>query len=134
MKKGKNRENYIKKTNELKRIVKHDEHVLSHVDKIVWVYKTNNDLEIVEITSVSYVTKIKKKNYTVIYYDNSHGGVMHRHQRVSVADESDSPVLLHVTKKGHQGKLMHWAIKDIQRNWYFYKRNFFKRSGLKIDF
>ncbi len=114
--------------------LKHDEQILSPTDKIVWVYKTNKAFKVKEITTVSYVTTVGNNDYTVIYYDNSHGGVMHSHLRTSIQDSSDSPMILRVSKKGNQGNLLHWAIKDIMNNWYYYRKKFLLRSGLKQEF
>ncbi len=111
-----------------------DEQILSSTDRIIWSYKEDNNHKVIEVTTVSYVTTIEGENYTIIYYDNCHAGVMHRHVRNSIADASDSPILLQVKKKGNQNNLLSWAIKDIRNHWYEYRKKFCQRSKIKLDF
>ena len=105
---------------------------LTEVDGLTKIYKTNRDGEIYEITCVSLEIKINNEWITIIYYDSFHNGLLHKHVTVSMADRSDSPTTDGVRKKGTQRKLLTWAIKDITANYFYYKRNFFRRS--KISF
>ena len=117
--------------------VHRDEHPLSHTDKLVWVYKEvkeKNKIQITEIVTVSFVTEINDKEYTVVYYDNTHDKTLHQHIYNSIFDNSDSIVPLSVRKKGNQKKLLNWAIKDIRNNWQKYRNEYYRRSKLTPDF
>lgn len=105
---------------------------LTEVDRLTKIYKVNKDGEIFEITCVSLEIKINEEWVTIVYYDNFHSGLLHKHITVSMADRSDSPTTAGVRKKGTQRKLLTWAIKDITTDYFYYKRNFFRRS--KISF
>lgn len=89
---------------------------LTEVDRLTKIYKANKDGEIFEITCVSLEIKINKEWVTIVYYDNFHSGLLHKHITVSMADRSDSPT----------------TDKDITADYFYYKRNFFRRS--KISF
>lgn len=105
---------------------------LTEVDRLTKIYRANKDGEIVEITCVSLEIKINNEWVTIVYYDNFHSGLLHKHITVSMTDRSDSPTTDGVRKKGTQRKLLTWAIKDITTDYFYYKRNFFRRS--KISF
>ena len=105
---------------------------LTEVDRLTKIYKVNKDGAISEITCVSLEIKINKEWVTIVYYDSFHSGSLHKHITVSMVDRSDSPTTDGVRKKGIQRKLLTWAIKDIITNYFYYKRNFFRRS--KISF
>lgn len=105
---------------------------LTEVDRLTKIYKVNMEEEISEITCVSLEIKINKEWFTIVYYDSFHSGSLHKHVTVSLEDRSDSPTTVGVRKKGNQRKLLTWAIRDITTNYFYYKRNFFRRS--KISF
>lgn len=106
--------------------------LLTETDRLIKVYKKDKGGNIYEITCVSLDIKIQGEWVTVIYYDNFHDGMLHRHLRVSISDGSDAPTTIGVKKNGSQNRLLAWAIKDITANYHNYKRNFFKRS--KVSF
>lgn len=106
--------------------------VLSETDKLVVVHKyvrDKNGLKILEITTVAFVTDVNGEEFTVIYYDNFHDGVLHMHRRQSVQSSSESiiPVL---RKELNQKKQLHWAINEVRNRWYYFKHSFIKRSNL----
>lgn len=114
-----------------KALIKNEETFpLTEVDRLTKIYKTNKDGEISEITCVSLEIKINKEWVTIVYYDSFHSGSLHKHVTVSMADRSDSPTTDGVRKKGTQRKLLTWAIKNIATNYFYYKRNFFRRSNI----
>jgi len=108
---------------------------LSDTDSLMWVYKyiklKNLKIAVTEITSVSYITIIGNRIYTVVYYDSVHNGILHCHIANSINDPSDSPIPLSVRKRGNQKKLLTWAIRDIKNNFYIYRKKFYKRSNLR---
>lgn len=123
-----------------KEITHRDEQQLSVSDKLVWAYKEIGTLKIkkksviAEIVTVAYITTINGKEYTVIYYDSTHDKILHMHLYKSVQDSTDTVIPLPIRKKGNQSKLLNWALKDIRNKWYYYRRKFYKRSGLISEF
>lgn len=116
-----------------KELIKNEETFpLTEIDRLTKIYKVNKDGKISEITCASLEIKINKEWITIVYYDSFHSGLLHKHVTVSMVDRSDSPTTDGVRKKGTQRKLLTWAIKDITTNYFYYKRNFFRRS--KISF
>src|SRR3989344_2245294 len=100
---------------------------LTEVERLTKIYKLNKDNEIFEITCVSLEIKINSEWVTIVYYDSFHDKSLNKHVTVSMVDRSDSPTTDGVRKKGTQQKLLTWAIKDITKNYFYYKRNFFRR-------
>lgn len=117
-----------------------DEQLLSVSDKLVWAYKEIGTLKtkkksvIAEIVTVAYITTIKGKEYTVIHYDSTHDKILHMHLYKSVQDSTDTVLPLPIRKRGNQSKLLNWALKDIRNKWYYYRKKFYKRSGLISEF
>ena len=105
---------------------------LTEVDRLTRVFKLNNLNEIVEITCISLEIKIKDEWITIVYYDSFHEAKLHKHVTISLEDKSDSPTTENVKKNGTQKDLLTWAIKDIIRNYFHYKREFSKRSKIKF--
>lgn len=127
----------LKSNNE---ITHRDEQQLSVSDKLVWAYKeiatlkTKKKSVIAEIVTVAYITTINGKEYTVIYYDSTHDKILHMHLYKSVQDSTNTVIPLPIRKRGNQSKLLNWALKDIRNKWYYYRRKFYKRSGLISEF
>lgn len=121
-------------------ITHRDEQQLSISDKLVWAYKEIGAFKakkksvIAEIVTVAYITTINEKEYTVIYYDSTHDKILHMHLYKSVQDSTDTVLPLPIRKRGNQSKLLNWALKDIRNKWYYYRRKFYKRSGLISEF
>jgi len=108
---------------------------LTEIDRLNYVYKINpaKNRKVEEIVSVSFSTKIKEEWITVIYYDSTHDGILHRHITVSIDNNNaDIPTTDGVRQKGSQHRLLTWAMRDLLVNYLSYKNKFFKRS--KITF
>lgn len=105
---------------------------LTEVDRLTKIYKFDTNNQILEITCVSLEIKIKNEWVTIVYFDSFHSGSLHKHVTVSMEDRSDSPTTDGVRKKGTQKTLLTWAINNIVTNYFYYKRNFFRKS--KIPF
>jgi hypothetical protein len=106
----------------------------SEVDRVTKIYKLNksNNRKVAEITCVSFDVKIDNKWITIIYYDSYHDGELHKHIRISLEDDSDSPITEGVRKKGTQHRLLTWAMQDLVANYLVYKSKFFKRSKISL--
>lgn len=121
-------------------ITHRDEQQLSVSDKLVWAYKEIGTVKvkkkavITEIVTVAYITSINGKEYTVIHYDSTHDKILHMHLYKSIQDSTDTVLSLPIRKKGNQSKLLNWALKDIRNKWYYYRKKFYKRSGLISEF
>ena len=101
--------------------------ILTHEDRITYLYKRGPNREIIEVTNVSYEILINEEWTTIIRYDSSHGE-LHRHKKVSLEDDRDTPTTIGVKKKGSHGNWLTWAIADIKSRFEDYKRGFLKRS------
>lgn len=120
--------------------IKRHEILLSENNRLSYVYKVKTTGEIGEVTCVSYDIKINNSWFTIVFYDSSHGGIMHRHTRIVVGGEEEVVNDDEVKKKGTQRRLLTWAIGDIKTNYLSYKKRFLKRnrkyfeeSNLEVD-
>ena len=113
----------------VKKETKHtDEIPITEHNRITYIYKTSELGSMIEIVCVSLEIQIGDEWITIVRYDNHHGGRLHRHTRIIYNDEADITDFNSVKKKGTMNQLLHWAIKDIQNNFPYYKQNFIKRN------
>lgn len=85
-----------------------------------------------EVTCVAYDLWLGKEWVTIIYYDNFHGGILHRHMRIGLEDESDIVSDTGVKKIGSQKSLLTWAMRDLRTRHLEYKRHFIKKNKQKL--
>ncbi len=115
-------------------VTKKGDQFLSPADRLTYIYiidtSTNTTIEVV---NVSYEIKIEGAWQTIIRYDSAHG-YLHKHSRVSLADEKETPTRQNVKQKGDPKRWLTWAIQDIQQNFSEYRRLFFKRSKIVDTF
>ncbi len=101
---------------------------LSLSDRITYAYIINTKTnETIEVTNVSYEVEIEKHRETIVHYDSEHG-YLHKHIKLSLFDDREIITRGGVVKKGNPKRWLTWAIEDIQKNFYDYRRLFFKRS------
>lgn len=101
-------------------------------DRISYLYKylhSKDKRNIVEITCVSYDIFVANSWKTIIYYDDTHDGILHRHEIISIDDKKGKVITAGVKQKGGRKKLLDWAIKDLTKNYSFYKKEFLKRNN-----
>ncbi len=101
---------------------------LSENNRVTRVYEKIETGKITEVVCVSLDINISANWETIVYYDNVHGS-LHRHERLSIEDKSDSIVSIGIRQKGTVRRLLKWAIKDISLNYTNYKKRFLKRSN-----
>jgi len=101
---------------------------LSDNNRVTRIYEQIETGRLVEIVCASLDTHFKGKWITIVRYDTHHG-YMHKHERVSIENESTTVTILGVRQKGTRRRLLRWAIRDINTNYLVYKRKFLKRSG-----
>ena len=101
---------------------------LSENNRSTRIFKQIETGKITEIICVSLEIVINSKWETIVYYDNVHG-YLHRHERLSASDESETIATLGVRQKGTVRRLLKWAIRDISINYINYKKRFLKSSG-----
>jgi hypothetical protein len=115
-------------------ITKKGDQFLSPADRLTYIYivdtSTNTTIEVV---NVSYEIKVERVWYTIIRFDSAHG-YLHKHSRVSLADEKETTTRQSVKQKGEPKHWLTWAIQDIQKNFAEYRRLFFKRSQVVDSF
>ncbi|MEK7550430.1 MAG: hypothetical protein AAB535_01440 [Patescibacteria group bacterium] len=101
---------------------------LSETNRITRVYRKLPTGEISAIICISLDCYFNRKWRTILYYDTVHG-YLHRHERLSLKDMSETISTQNVKKKGSQNQLMNWVIRDISRNYISYKIKFLQNSG-----
>lgn len=101
---------------------------LSSGDKLICSYKKDASGKIREVTTVAYCILVGDSWITIVYYDSTHGGVLHRHVTVSMDNKSDIPTTEGVKRTGSQNQLLTWANKDLRKNYLVYRKSFLKRS------
>lgn len=113
---------------------KTNEQLLTFVDRITYIYKVNaSTRQIVEVVNVSYEVKIEAKWITIVRYDSSHN-YLHKHIKVFLESELEITTRDRVKQKGDHKSWLTWAIDDVQKNFYEYRRLFFKRSKIIDNF
>lgn len=109
-----------------------DKHIsqfaLSENNRLTYVYMTDSRKIMTKIVCVSLEIKAQEDWITIIYFDNNHGGTLHRHTRIAFNDEADITDFNNIKRKGHQSELLRWAINDIKNNFIIYKIKFIKRN------
>lgn len=80
-----------------------------------------------EVTSVSLNIKIGNDWVTILYYDNTHEGILHRHLRIVWNNESEIP-LDGFTMNGTPEELLTWAINDLTVHFMNYIEYFIDRN------
>lgn len=108
---------------------------LTETDQINYEYsyidrktKGKKKRKILEITCVSYEILIGEDWKTIVYYDDSHDGLMHKHVMISIDDKKGEVSDENIKQKGGRKQLMGWAIKELTKNSDNYKRHFLKRN------
>ena len=104
----------MKKSNN-KKFTKNDEATcnqffISENNRITYIWRYNKVKKKVDIVCVSLEINISGDWITIIYYDNYHGGLLHRHTRIAYNDEADIVDYNGVKKKGTTNKHLQWAI------------------------
>lgn len=101
---------------------------LTETDRISYVYQASEDDTVVEVTCVSYELLVADKWYTAVYYDNCHGGILHRHVQLSIEKNLDMPNIYGVKQKGTSKELLTWANNDLRRRYPNYRTGFFRKN------
>lgn len=101
---------------------------LTETDRISYVYQINSQNTIIEVTCVSYDLFVGNQWFTLVYYDNCHGGVLHRHVKLNIAKNIDIPNIYGVKKNGSSKKLLSWANKDLRNKYLDYRKGFIRRN------
>lgn len=98
---------------------------LTEKDQVTYIYKQGKNLEVLEVTSVSYEAIINNKVENILYYDSSHG-YLHRHIRISL--ENKSYVIDDISKQGSHHSWLTTAVEDLKAHFLEYRKQFFERS------
>ena len=89
------------------------------------IYKQARTLT--EITSVSLNIKIGDDWVTIVYYDNTHANILHRHIRIVLNIESEIPTDGFIME-GIPRDLLTWVIHDLTENFMNYIESFIGRN------
>jgi hypothetical protein len=102
-------------------------------DRISFTAELGDNNEITKISNVSYEITMEEEWEWIVRYDD-HGGRegLHRHQRISLKDQSDFKLPKEIKVTGSKQELLNWAISDIKRNYIAFRQKFLKRNGLDL--
>ena len=104
---------------------------LGEFDRITYVYETDLKGNCTKVINVSYEINIGGKWYLVSRYDSEHD-FLHCHMRISTKDSSEIALnASRVIKKGTPKNWLTWAIRDIKKHFFEYRKGFLKRSKIK---
>lgn len=102
---------------------------LTEFDRITQVYKMDSSSgEICEVTCVSYEIEVQGIWHTVLYFDNYHDKLLHRHLYVSLEKHTDVIDRNGLPKNKSPKKLLTWAMKYLRNNYFDCRRGYIKRS------
>ena len=105
----------------------------NQTDKLHCCIQTNKNGKYVKIADITFLIFHNNQWEWVVRYDDHGGqGFMHRHERVSLKDESETTIPLPVRKNGNKKKLTEWAIDDVRKNYLHYRRRFLDRSKVAL--
>lgn len=104
---------------------------LSDTDKLTCLYKIDKKGKTREVDSVTYCTKLGGKWEMVVYFDDVHG-FLHRHRRVTVENETNNLDLPLGKNSNNHHRNLRYAMNDIEKNFYFYRRHLLKASNSYI--
>ena len=105
----------------------------SQTDKLHWCIEVNQKGHTVKIADITLVILINDEWQWIVRYDDHGGqGFLHRHERISLQDESETTILLPIRKNGNKKKLTEWAIDDIRKRYLSYRRNFLAQSDIAL--
>lgn len=105
----------------------------SYSDKLHCCIEINTKGKTVKIADITFLIFINDEWQWVVRYDDHGGaGLLHRHERLSLHDESETTTPLPVRKKGNKKKLTEWAIDDIRKNYLNYRKKFLSRSKVAL--
>ena len=106
---------------------------IAQLDKISFSVLRNNKNNIRKIENVSYEIYIDDKIEWVVRYDDHGGtGLLHRHLRISLKDNSSVESSMNIKKYRNKDYELTWIINDIRRNYLIFRRNFLKNEGLDL--
>ncbi len=113
-------------------VVKRADFLISPNNRLTYIYKikSKSNEEIIEVTCVSLEIKHQGKWKTIIRFDSSHAGKLHRHTRISLLSKADNVDSYRLPVKRTQKQLLNWSIKNIKDNYLFYKKEFIKRNKI----
>lgn len=101
----------------------------SNTDKLHWCIEISLKGNTVKIADITFLIFVNDEWQWVVRYDDHGGdGLLHKHERLSLNDDSETTLSLPIRKNGNKKKLTEWAIDDIRKNYINYRRVFLKRN------
>lgn len=106
---------------------------LAQEDRISFSVLRNNKNKIRKIENISYEININNGWEWVVRYDDHGGtGLLHRHVRISLKDESDVESAAGIKKYKNKDFELTWVCEDIKRNYLVFRKRFCKNSGVDL--
>lgn len=105
----------------------------AQADRISFSVLRNVKNHLRKIENISYEIFINDKWEWLVRYDD-HGGLgsLHRHLRISLADDSNVESADRIKKYKNKNFELTWVIEEIKRDYLMRRSKFLKNSGLDL--
>ena len=106
---------------------------IAQTDRISFSVLRNDKNKIRKIENISYEILIKNKWEWIVRYDDHGGlGVLHKHTRISLKDNSDIESNIGIKKYKNKDHELTWTCKDIKRKYLIYRATILKKMGFDL--
>ena len=106
---------------------------LSSTDRLSYSVQRNLKNTIKTIDNISYEIKINDKWEWVDRYDDHGGsGLLHRHFRILLKNNSDIQSAINIKKYKNKDHELTWCCKEIKRNYLNWRHKLLKNQGLDL--
>jgi len=105
----------------------------AQTDRISFSVLRNEKNNLRKIENVSYEINVDERWEWIVRYDDHGGtGLLHRHFRVSLKDDSTIKSSAGIRKYKNKDCELTWVCNDIKRNYLVYRSKFLKNLGLDL--
>ena len=106
---------------------------IARTDRISFSVLRNDRNKIRKSENISYEINIGNRWEWIVRYDDHGGtGLLHRHFRVSLKDNSEVESYAGIRKYKNKDYELTWACKDIKRNYLIFRSKFLRNNNLDL--
>mgnify|MGYP001600306590 CR=1 FL=1 len=106
---------------------------IAQEDRISFSVLRNSKQKLRKIENISYEINIEGNWEWIVRYDDHGGtGLLHRHIRISLKDESNVESTAGIKKYKNKDYELTWICNDIKRNYLIFRKKFLKNHGLDL--
>jgi len=104
----------------------------AQADRISFSVLKNNQNRLRKIENISYEINIEDKWEWIVRYDDHGGqGLLHRHYRISLTDNSEIESFAGIRRYKNKDYELTWVCNDIKRNYLTFRSKFLKNNGIR---